>query len=317
MSTGITRGSSYLATLVLEYLCLTEEEGSLCPCGLVGIGGVDRVSFCRFGVESPDRPWLSLRRVGRTDHLSKCGDRIIPLEEYRYYWARGHEGDEVLVEGPLCMDSIELAGLRLGEVHHPHRPDSESLLLEVGDDLPGQIPGDRIWFDDGECISHLLSSEEFSDDLAPRQEAGESPLSDDGELLDVLVDHHVRSLIDPHLFIDTEYGPAHDLSDFEVTRYAYSSPLIVLLSRPRQVWQECSHQLPLGDDPQDLILLPYDWDRSNSLPDHQIDRLSDRGVCGDTRCAMDHDIAYSEAGLDLEISDLPQFEELVGPLDIV
>src|SRR5690625_3462876 len=89
MSTGITRGSSYLATLVLEYLCLTEEEGSLCPCGLVGIGGVDRVSFCRFGVESPDRPWLSLRRVGRTDHLSKCGDRIIPLEEYRYYWARG------------------------------------------------------------------------------------------------------------------------------------------------------------------------------------------------------------------------------------
>ena len=62
---------------------VTAEEESDLLLGVLGrVGGVDRVSLLRFGVEGPNGPLLGLRRIGGPDGPSKLGYGVVGLEDY-------------------------------------------------------------------------------------------------------------------------------------------------------------------------------------------------------------------------------------------
>src|SRR5918911_3553491 len=54
-------------------------------------------------------------------------------------------------------------------------------------------------------------TEQLADDVTASEKAGQLALTGDGELLDVLVDHHVGGLFQAELLGDAEHGAGHDV----------------------------------------------------------------------------------------------------------
>src|SRR5690625_646238 len=146
------------------------------------------------------------------------------------------------------------------------------------------------------------ASEEFSNDVSPGQEPGEFPLADDGELLDILVDHSVGDLIDAQVLGDAEDGAGHDVADFELLG---DGDLTLLGVGPglRDVGQERAHDVPLGDDAEAFALLADDRDGTDTAPDHEVDRDPDRRVRRDGVDAVRHDVAHGQPRLDPELPE--------------
>src|SRR5689334_16611528 len=117
-------------------LRLAEEKPRFAGCVLVAVGGVNRVSLLRFGVELPHRALRGLLGIRCTDCRAERGNSLTLFEHHRHARPRGHERNEWRVERPLAMNGIKLLGLGLRKMRHARRADAKSLLLEVCDDFP-------------------------------------------------------------------------------------------------------------------------------------------------------------------------------------
>src|SRR5262245_58423296 len=109
-----------------EELGLGEEEAGLTLRVLVGIRGVNRVPSLRLGVELPDRAGRSFGRVRRPDRVAQRADGARLLEHHGHARSRSHELHQFAVEGPPAVHGVELARLRLGQVHDARSPELEA-----------------------------------------------------------------------------------------------------------------------------------------------------------------------------------------------
>src|SRR5690606_20342442 len=98
--------------------------------------------------------------------------------------------------------------------------------------------------------SMASTCEELADDLGAREQAGELALADDGELLDVLVDHQAGCLVQAHVGRDAEHGARHDLAH----RDGRKARAAALFACTRDLRQEGAHDVDFRDDAEDLAL---------------------------------------------------------------
>ena len=91
---------------------------------------MDAVRLDQFGEELADRALVGIGRVGRAHHLAVAGDGILAFEHLHDDRARGHEGDQIVEEGPLAMDAVKALGLLAGHPDPLRGDDAKARFLE-------------------------------------------------------------------------------------------------------------------------------------------------------------------------------------------
>src|SRR6476646_3811942 len=83
-------------------------------------------------------------RIGRAHHLAVPGDGVLTLQDLQHDGARGHEVDELLVEGLALVHLVEDLRVLPPPPDPLLRYDAQASALEPRDDLPGQIAFRRV-----------------------------------------------------------------------------------------------------------------------------------------------------------------------------
>ena len=94
-----------------------------------GVRSVNRVHREIEPVGRPDGAGAGLRRVGIAAQLPDAADRSIPLDGCGHATARGHIGDQVVVEVFLLVHGVKGARLLFSQLRHPHPDDTQVVLL--------------------------------------------------------------------------------------------------------------------------------------------------------------------------------------------
>src|SRR5690606_27863276 len=83
------------------------------------------------------------------------------------------------------------------------------------------------------------AAEQLADDVAARQEPCQLAFAGDGELLDILVDHHVRSFLEAEVLGNAQHGSRHDVLDAQ----RLCAGGAALQAGARNLRQESSHDV--------------------------------------------------------------------------
>src|SRR6185437_5651814 len=133
-------------------LRLGEEEPRLARRVLVRVRRVDRVPLLRFGVELSHRAGVGLRRIGCTDRRPQRRYGAGLFEHHRHAGTGCHECDERVVEWPLAVHRVELAGHGRCQVYDARSANFETLRFQVRHDLSRLAAAKRIRLDDRQRI---------------------------------------------------------------------------------------------------------------------------------------------------------------------
>ncbi len=112
-------------------VCLGEEEADFLAGRIRAIRAMHDVLLDARGEVAADRAGIGLGRVGGAHDLAVDIDRVVTFQHLDHDRSAGHVADEVLVEGPLPVYSIEGARLRRRQLHHARRDDPQAGLLET------------------------------------------------------------------------------------------------------------------------------------------------------------------------------------------
>src|SRR5690606_22822419 len=93
------------------------------------------------------------------------------------------------------------------------------------------------------CLPWILSSKEFPNDVTAGEQATELAFAHHGQLLDVLVEHHVGCLDEPHVLRDAEDGASHDVTHAQGLLRLRRA--LLLVARARYLRQQRAHHVPL------------------------------------------------------------------------
>ncbi len=151
-----------------------EEQLRLARRRLGAVGAVDHVLADLDREVAADRARRGLERVRRADHLARRLDRVVALEDDRHERAGGDELDELAEERLALVLAVVLLRGRLVELHLLQRDEPQALALEAGDDLAGQVAGERVRLDQDEGPVHSAPSEGWVRTRASRRGAGSS-----------------------------------------------------------------------------------------------------------------------------------------------
>ena len=108
---------------------------------------MNRIRVDRFGERRANRARCRLFRIGRAHQLAIAGNGVFAFEHLHHDRSRRHEAHEILEKGAIAMHGIETFRFGTGQSHHPRCNDLEPGLFESGIDLPDDILGHRIGFD--------------------------------------------------------------------------------------------------------------------------------------------------------------------------
>ncbi len=88
--------------------------------------------------------------VGSTHDLAVAEDGVFALKDLNNTWTFGHESNQVAEERTLCVDAVELFGLRVGHADHLLSDDGETAFFEKANNGADFVCFDSVGLNDGE-----------------------------------------------------------------------------------------------------------------------------------------------------------------------
>ena len=132
---------------------------------------MDRVLADRESEFLADGAFIGVFGIGGAHHFAVLGDGVFTFEDLDHDRAGDHEIDQFAEEGTFLVDRVEAFGLLAGHADAPGSNDAKTGVLELGDDLAGQVASRGVRLDDresaldGHCVWSLL--EWGSEKVAP------------------------------------------------------------------------------------------------------------------------------------------------------
>src|SRR6185312_15396252 len=136
--------------LLPDDLDVGEEILDLLRCGLRRVRPMHRVLAHVQRELLADGAGCRLLRVRRAHHLAVFEDGVLALEHLHHDRGGAHLLDQLAEERPLLVDGVEALGLRPGDPDALAGDDAEAGVLDLGDDLAGEVATGRVGLDDRE-----------------------------------------------------------------------------------------------------------------------------------------------------------------------
>ena len=108
---------------------------------------MNRVGVDRLGKIGADSARVGFLGIGRPHQLAVARDCALTFEDLNDYGARGHELDEVRIEGTLFVLGVETTGKVIRQVQHFGRNNSQARLFKTADNLANHVFPHRIGLD--------------------------------------------------------------------------------------------------------------------------------------------------------------------------